>query len=312
MKKRIGLDKMVWLLKTIAEANHLRILTLLYYEDFTIADFIFVLGQSQSSVSRHLCLLCEARLIERYKKGRWIYFKLCHGCVEKDIMMVVLSALPESDLILAHDLARLGEVKKERQKREKKVFSQKVRHWERARLAYIADHALENTLHEIVGDKPFETMLGIGIGTGAVLKLFSRFYTRAMEIVLDSNILHLPVGDETFDLILLHWALHFLENPEMALYKVAGVLRPHGRLLVVDSVHYEDESTHFYDVDMYPKLSGLQIEHWLKNAGLILEKTTRLASLKNERNERFTITFWLARDKRLLIDDIKDKKIEFA
>lgn len=312
MKKRVGLDKMVGLLKTIAEANHLRILTLLYHEDLTVAEVIFVLGQSQPYILHHLRLLCKARLIERYKKGERIYFKLCHGCVGKDIVMVVLSDLSENDSMLAHDLAYLRKVKEQRKKRDKKVFLQKAAQSDILRLSYIADHTIENTLIEIVGDKPFETMLGIGVTTGSVVKLFSRLYTRAIEVVLNSNIFYLPVGDETFDLVILHWALHFLENPEMALHQVTHVLRPHGRLLIVDFVQHKDQSSHSCNVDVYPQFSNLQIEQWLKNVGLILEKTIRLSPMQNESNEQLMITFWLARDPRLLIDDIKDKKVEFA
>ncbi|MET3559802.1 ArsR family transcriptional regulator [Bartonella japonica] len=312
MKKRVGLNKMVRLLKTIAEENHLRILTLLYHEDLTVSDIIFVLGQSQSYIIRHIRLLCKARLIEHYKKGGRVYFRLCHGWVEKNIVMVVLSTLSESDLMLAYDLSCLMKVREQHKKRDKKIFLQKTAQWDKLRLPYIADHIIENTLLEIVGDKPFETMLGIGIGVGSVLKLFSRLYTRAIEVVLNSSILHLSVGDETFDLVILHGALHFLENPEMALHEVTHVLRPHGRLLIVDFVQYKDKSLHSSNVDVYPKFSDLQIEQWLKNVGLILEKTICIAPTQSENDEQLMMTFWLARDPRLLIDDIKNKKVEFA
>ncbi|EJF83028.1 ArsR family transcriptional regulator [Bartonella rattimassiliensis] len=312
MKKNESLDAMIMLLKAVAEVSHLRVLTLLHHEDLTIPDFIFILEQSQVCIARYLRLLYEARLIERYQKGDCLYFKLCHDFWGKDIVMGVLSALPKHDMILAHDLERLKDVKKQRQKMEKKHFLQNTSQWDVLRSSYMADHVVENALLEIVGDKPFETILNIGRGGDSVLKLFSDLYTHAVEIVLDSNVLHLSVGNITFDFVILHWVLHFLENPEMFLQEISGVLRPHGRLLIIDFGYHKVESSHSYQASMHFGFSSLQIEQWFKNAGLILERTSCLDLTQNENNEEGMVTLWLARDPRLLVDDIKDKQVEFA
>ncbi|ATP12626.1 ArsR family transcriptional regulator [Bartonella henselae] len=312
MKEIINLDEMIMLLKTIAESSRLRLLALLYHEDLTVSDFTLVLGQSQSHVLQHLHLLYEAQLVERYQKGRSIYFKLYYGRLGKDIVMAVVSALLEHNRVIAHDLARLKDIKKQYRKQEKKYFLQNVVQWDTLRLFSIADLGVENALREIVGDKPFETMLDISRDTGSVLKLFSGLYTYAVEVVLDSDILHLSVENTTFDLVILHWVLYFLESPEVALHEIAGVLRPHGRLLIVDFVRHEVESSHSYLSHMPFGFSDLQIEQWLKNVGLILEKIICFPPLQNENNERLMVKIWLARDPRLLVDDIKDKKVEFA
>ncbi len=312
MKKVVSLDAMIVLLKTMAEISRLRVLVLLCHEDLTISDFTFILSQSQSRILWHLRLLYEAKLIECYQMADRIYFKLCHGCWGKDIVMAALSVLSKHDVKMVHDLARLVQVKKQRRKKGKKYFLQKKAQWDAFRFSHIADHVVESALLEIVGDKPFDTMLGIGIDTDPVLKLFSGLYTRAVEVILDSDVLHLSVRDTTFDLVILHWALHFLENPEMALNEVARVLRPHGRLLIVDFVRYAAESSYSYHADMHLGFSDSQIEQWLKDVGLILEQTVCLAPMQNENNERLMVTLWLARDSRLLVDDIKDKELEFA
>ncbi|EJF77215.1 hypothetical protein MCO_01394 [Bartonella sp. DB5-6] len=312
MKKVVSLDAAIMSLKTMAEITRLRVLVLLCHEDLTISDFTFILGQSQSRVLWHLHLLYEAQLIECYQKGNRIYFKLCHGCLGKDIVMTAFSSLPKHDVKLAHDLVRLVDIKKQRRKRGKKYFLQNKAQWDTFRFSHIADYVVESALLEIVGDKQFDTMLGIGVDTAPILKFFSGLYTRAVEVVLDSDVLHLSIRDTTFDLVILYWALHFLENPEVALNEVARVLRPHGRLLIVDFVRYTTEPSYSYHAHMHLGFSDSQIEQWLKDAGLILEQTVCLAPVKNENNERLRVTFWLARDPRLLVDDIKDKKVDFA
>ncbi|EJF88262.1 hypothetical protein ME1_00720 [Bartonella vinsonii subsp. arupensis OK-94-513] len=312
MRKPVSLDALIILLKTMAEISCLRILALLCQDDLTISDFIFILGQSQSHVSRHLHLLYEAGLIARYQKRERTYFKFYSSCFGKDIVLAVLSALPKHDAMLARDLARLVDVKKQRRTIRRQYFFKKTAQWEAFRLSYIANHIVENALLKIIGDKPFETMMGIGTNPSSLLKLFSGLYTRAVEVALDDDILHLSVGDTTFDLVILHWVLHCLENPKMALHKVAHVLRPQGRLLIVDFVYHEVEFSYSDHAHRHLKLLDSQIEQWLKNAGLILEQTVCLAPMQNEKKEGPMVKLWLARDQRLLVDDLKDKKVQFA
>ncbi|GAA4662673.1 methyltransferase domain-containing protein [Bartonella pachyuromydis] len=311
MKKRVSLDAMIRLLKTMADVNHLRILALLCHEDLTISDLTFILGQSQSRILQHLRLLREALFIRSCQKRGENYFTFCHNCLGKDIVMAVITALPKHDMMLARDLERLMEVKKQRSKVAQERFLRQKAEWEALRLSYIADQVVENALLEIIGDKPFEAMLTIGVEIGSVLKLFSDLYRHGVEVILESNILHLSIGDETFDLVLLHWAFHFLDNPKIALHEAARVLRPHGRLLIIDFVEQKVASSHVCHTHISCGFSDAQIEQWIENTGLILEQTVCLASMKNNNKELIPI-IWLARDPRLLVDDIKDKKIDFA
>ncbi len=68
---RLQLDQMVDVLKAVAEPSRLRILALLSKGDLTVSDLTTILGQSQPRVSRHLKLLGEADLIDRYQEGAW-------------------------------------------------------------------------------------------------------------------------------------------------------------------------------------------------------------------------------------------------
>ncbi|MCZ2158332.1 ArsR family transcriptional regulator [Bartonella sp. 220] len=312
MKKTVSLDALIILLKTIAEISRLRILALLYQNDLTISDFIFILGQSQSHVLHHLRLLYEAGFVVCYQKGKRTYFKFCSGCFGKDIVKAALSALPKYDEMLACDLARLADIKKQRQTSRRQYFLKKTAQWEALQLSYIANPIVENALLEIIGNKPFETMMAIGTDTGSLLKLFSGLYRRAVEVALDGDVLHLSTGDITFDLVIFHWVLYFLENPKMSLHEVARILRPHGRLLIVDFIGGEIESSYSYHAHRNLRLSDTQIEQWLENAGLILEQTVSVAPMQNEKKVGFVVKLWLARDPRLLVDDLKDKKIQFA
>src|ERR1700741_2645559 len=63
-------------LKASGEATRLRILVLLAEAELTVSDLKQILRQSQPRISRHLRLLVEAGLIERFREGSWAFFRL--------------------------------------------------------------------------------------------------------------------------------------------------------------------------------------------------------------------------------------------
>ncbi len=74
----LGLEKLVDVLKTTGETTRFRLLVLLSAGDLTVSDMTDILGQSQPRISRHLKLLSEEGLIERYQEGAWAFFRLSH------------------------------------------------------------------------------------------------------------------------------------------------------------------------------------------------------------------------------------------
>src|ERR1700716_3714052 len=63
-------------LKAAGEATRLRILALLGEAELTVSDLTAILRQSQPRISRHLRLLAEAGLVERFREGSWAVFRL--------------------------------------------------------------------------------------------------------------------------------------------------------------------------------------------------------------------------------------------
>jgi len=72
----LSLDTLVDVLKTAGEPTRFRLLALLAAGDLTVTDLTEILGQSQPRISRHLKLLAEEALIDRYQEGAWAYFRL--------------------------------------------------------------------------------------------------------------------------------------------------------------------------------------------------------------------------------------------
>jgi DNA-binding transcriptional ArsR family regulator len=70
------MDHLLTLLRAAAEDTRLRILALAAREDLTVSDYVHVLGQSQPRVSRHLKLLVEGGLLERFREAQFTRFRL--------------------------------------------------------------------------------------------------------------------------------------------------------------------------------------------------------------------------------------------
>lgn len=308
-------------LKAAAESSRLRILLLLSRGDLTVSDITEILAQSQPRVSRHLKLLMDAQLIERYQEGSWAFFRLADGDAIQDFVSGLITRVDTSDLIVARDLDRLAAVKRRRQERAADYFSANAASWDEIRSLHVPDGAVETALKELIGEQPFQSMLDLGTGTGRLLELFSQLYRRGIGIDLSREMLAVaranldragvahaqvrqgdlyapPVEREAFDLISMHQVLHYLDEPGVAIREAARLLRPAGRLVIVDFAPHDLEFLREEHAHMRLGFSDVQIKDWLDEAELDLEE---VRSFMPAEKSGLTVKLWLAKDRRLLI-----------
>ena len=101
-------------LKASAEATRLRILVLLSEAELTVSDLKQILRKSQPRISRHLKLLVEADLIERFREGSWAFFRLAERGGACELARALIARLDPADPILTRDRERLGAVRQAR------------------------------------------------------------------------------------------------------------------------------------------------------------------------------------------------------
>ncbi|MGB7021161.1 MAG: metalloregulator ArsR/SmtB family transcription factor, partial [Xanthobacteraceae bacterium] len=94
-------------LKAAGEATRLRILALLAEAELTVSDLTDILRQSQPRLSRHLRLLAEAGLVERFREGSWAFFRLAEHGGGADIARVLIARLDAGDPTIVRDRERL-------------------------------------------------------------------------------------------------------------------------------------------------------------------------------------------------------------
>src|ERR1700758_4383166 len=102
-------------LKAAGEATRLRILALLSETELTVSDLTEILRQSQPRLSRHLRLLAEAGLVERFREGSWAFFRLGErGGAAADLARLMIARLKPDDPIVMRDRERLPAVRSAR------------------------------------------------------------------------------------------------------------------------------------------------------------------------------------------------------
>ncbi|MBZ9657868.1 metalloregulator ArsR/SmtB family transcription factor [Mesorhizobium sp. ESP-6-4] len=321
----VSLDTMVDTLKAAAESSRLRILVLLSRGDLTVSDLTEILGQSQPRVSRHLKLLLDAGLIGRYQEGSWAFFRLTDIDNSRDFVQRLVSAISEADPQVVRDLERLAAVKRKRQDRAAEYFSENAASWDHIRSLHVPDRAVEAALIKLVGKRPFQSMLDLGTGTGRLLEIFAPLYRRGVGIDMSREMLSVaranldkagianaqvrqgdifspPVERNAFDLVTIHQVLHYLDDPARAIAEAARLLRPSGRLIVVDFAPHALEFLRDQHAHMRLGFSDRQMSDWFAEAGLDLEDSQEFEP-RGGNEARLTVKLWLGRDRRLLIAD---------
>jgi ArsR family transcriptional regulator len=301
-------------LKATAESTRLRLLALFIRAELTVTEVTQILRQSQPRVSRHLKLMCEAGLIERIKEGSWVFYRLAESGPAREIAQKLGELLPADDIVLKRDLERLEGVRAQRQENAQAYFAQNAAEWDRLRALHIPEEQVEGAVLDLVGSSQVPAYLDLGTGTGRILELVSPRATRAVGIDMNGEMLslarariersglnhvqvrrgdlfQLPYGDRSFDLITLHQVLHYLEDPSAAVSEAARVLKPSGKLVIVD---FAPHSLEFLRDDHQHRRLGFadkEVGQWCKAAGLSLSITR---TFPPHGGSGLTVVVWMA------------------
>jgi ArsR family transcriptional regulator len=282
-------------LRAAAEPTRLRLLGILAHAELTVTEITQVLGQSQPRVSRHLRLLCDAGLLDRVPEGSWVFYRLA----DSHMARTFVELLGEDDAVVTADLERLAAVQQARQVAADEYFEEHAHEWNDIRSLHVPEEEVEQALLALVGEHPVGDLLDIGTGTGRVLSLLAPRAARAIGIDRSHEMLafaraalapaefrhvqlrhgdmyHLALPARSMDLVVLHQVLHFADDPVAVMREVARVLRPGGRLLLVDFAPHREESLRDQHAHRRLGFSTDDIAHWCAAAGLGAREAVRL------------------------------------
>src|SRR3979409_1088392 len=84
-------------LRAAAEPPRPGLLVLCARGELTVSELAQILGQSQPRVSRHLKLLCDAGLLDRFREGSWVFYRLSSGSAASALSRHLVAACAKAD-----------------------------------------------------------------------------------------------------------------------------------------------------------------------------------------------------------------------
>jgi ArsR family transcriptional regulator len=237
--------------KALADPVRVRLVVLCAAAECSVSELTQVTGLSQPRVSQHLKQLIAADLLERFRDGHFVYYRVPQGGEHAAARRRVLGLLPAEEPQFARDLDKLRSVRVVADGREATVSA--------------GDRLLHKALVELTVSAPLGNLLDIGCGEGRLLKLLASRANRVIGVDIDpearrlaraelllaglpncslrqGDMYALPFEDRAFDTVILDDVLAESDRPAAALQEAGRLLRAGGRLLLLSSVRTHDAS----------------------------------------------------------------------
>ncbi len=284
-------DQVIEILRAAGEPSRLRILALLARGELAVMELCHILDQSQPRVSRHLKLLSEAGLAERFPDGAWVFYRLTGEAGPRAATQVLLALIDPDDVALARDAERLAEVQAGRSEDAAAYFARNASHWDEIRSLYVDEAEVEEALRQAAGPGPFRRLIDLGSGSGRMLTLFGPNAESAIGLDLSQQMLNIAraqtaeagltqcelrhgdifatrLPDGYADLVVVHQVLHYLSDPAAAVAEAARLVAPGGRLVIADFAPHRLEFLREQHQHRRLGFSDEEMKGWLRTAGL--------------------------------------------
>jgi ArsR family transcriptional regulator len=279
------------LFRVLGDPARLRLLRALSLDRFNVTELTGILGLAQSGVSRHLGLLKDAGLVTEDRDGIFAYYRLARTPGTDSPLWRLLEAefsrLAATDHARADD-ARLQEVRRLRRENFDAHAGPDTRDG-RQLVPGRSWAAWSRALGLLL---PPLDVVDIGCGEGYLTLEAARWARRVVGIDRSAAVLararqlaerrrvpnvvwkrgeieRVPAADASFDVALLSQTLHHAADPGRAVHEAARVLRPGGRVLVLDLRAHEEAWVRHKLGDRWQGFDDATLSSWLSAAGLV-------------------------------------------
>ncbi len=276
-------------LTALSDPTRSRLLALLDRHELTVTELCAVTQLPQSTVSRHLKVLGDGQWVTSRADGTSRRYRAVSDRLDPagrrlwTLVREQVTAAPSAQ----NDLHRLRSVLAERRSASQEFFSSSAGQWDRLR------GDLFGTRADVVGLLGLlnETwcVADLGCGTGQVAEMLAPFVTNVVAVdesqamltaarkrlrgypnvsVREGDLGALPIDDESLDAALLLLVLHYTADPAEVLTEVRRVLKPEGRLLIVDMMPHERAEFRNIMGHVWQGFGADELTRWSEQAGL--------------------------------------------
>jgi ubiquinone/menaquinone biosynthesis C-methylase UbiE/DNA-binding MarR family transcriptional regulator len=281
----------VKILRVLADPLRLRVLLLLDHEELSVAELQEILATGQSTISMHLSQLKQAGLVTDRRTGKNNLYSRRRdndaqengAAVLTQILHHAASEIPEG----LHDHAALKLILKKRQDRMRSFFDEMAGRFGRTYVPGKSWNAVAEVLLQLM---PPLILADLGAGEGAFSLLLSQ---RAKQVIAIDNSRKMveygtkqaarqavqnleyrlgdfedvPIENNTIDVALFSQSLHHALHPDRAVAEAWRILKPSGRIVVLDLAKHRFEEARELYADHWLGFSEVEVKTLLEKAG---------------------------------------------
>jgi ubiquinone/menaquinone biosynthesis C-methylase UbiE/DNA-binding HxlR family transcriptional regulator len=274
-------------LRVLGDTNRLRMLLLLSREELSVAELQEILGMGQSSISTHLAQLKHAGLVEDRRAGKNIWYSAKTDGEVLPGLLAVLQHAPQELPEARHDQAALDLVLRKRQDKTRAFFDDMAGRLGRE---YVPGRSWKSIAEALLLLLPPMVIADLGAGEGAFSLLLAQ---RAQQVIAVDNsdkmvelgsalarrqgvpaleyrkgdLEAVPIADGSVDLALFSQSLHHALHPERAIAEAWRILKPGGRVAILDLVQHRFAEARELYADVWLGFSEVELEQLLAKAG---------------------------------------------
>jgi ArsR family transcriptional regulator len=278
-------------LRLLGDATRVRLLLLLEREELSVAELQEVLAKGQSQISTHLSQLKQAGLVEDRRTGKNIFYRLktVSGAESKAVSQLLsllrqtATEIPEAE----QDPQALRLVMNKRRDRMRSYFDALAGRFGRS---YLPGRSWQGLAEVLLRLMPEMIVADLGAGEGTFSQLLA---LRAKTVIAVDNsekmvavgkemaraqrlknlefrlgdLESLPIRDAEVDLAFFSQALHHAQHPQIAVAEARRILKPGGRIAILDLVRHQFEEARELYADVWLGFTELELQRFLKKAG---------------------------------------------